>query len=217
MLTYKTPLCGLSWANISGQGKLKFDPEGKLDKNDASSYIYTITGTVTAEQAEEMNKVFNKFWRENKPAGVTKQKYDLVKEELVPDLDKDGKEQKDEDDAVIMKHTGRFTVVAKTNTQWPSGDANVVKVMRANTDPLKLGKKVIGIGSTGVIHGQLGISAFKGNEGLAFYLTAVQLKKFVEYVGGGAVDSEDLGEDEGMDDLDLDTAEDISQSDGPAV
>ena len=217
MLTYKTPLCGLSWANIAGQGKLKFDPEKKLDKNDASSYIYTITGTITADEAEVMNKDFNKFWRENKPAGVTKQKYDLIKKELIPDLDADGKEQKDEDDAVIMKHTGKYTIVAKTNTVWPSGDANVVKVMRANKAPLNLGKKVIGLGSTGVIHGQLGISAFKGNEGLAFYLTAVQLKKFVEYVGGGEVNSEDLGEDEGMDDLDLDTAEDISQTDGPAV
>lgn len=217
MLTYKTPLCGLSWANISGQGKLKFDPENKLDKNDASSYIYTITGTVTGEEAEEMKAIFNKFWRENKPAGVTKQKYDLIKPELVPDLDKDGKEQKDEDGAVITKETGKYTLVAKTNTVWPSGDANVVKVMRANTQPLKLGKKVIGIGSTGVIHGSLGISAFKGNEGLAFYLTAVQLKKFVEYVGGGEVNSDDLGEDEGMDDLDLDDAEDISQSNGPEV
>lgn len=215
MLTFKTPLCELSWASISGQGKLKYDPNNLLDKDDSSNYIYTITCTLTAAQAELVREAFTKFWREEKPKGVTKQKYELIKPEMVPDLI-DGKEQKDEDDAIVKKHTGRYTLMAKTTTVWPSGDANVVKVMRANGQPLNLGKKVIGIGSTGVVHGQIGISAFKGNEGLAFYLGAVQLKKFVEYSGAGEVKTDDLGTDEGMDDLDMDSAEDISK-DTPAV
>ena len=133
-------------------------------------------------------------------------------------LDANGKEQKDEDGAVIEHETGMFTLEAKTNAVWADGSANSIKIMRANKAPLNLNGKVIGEGSEGVIHGSLGISAFKGNEGLAFYLTAVQLKKFVEYVGGGEVNADDLGEDEGMEDLDITTAMDTGASaNAPAI
>lgn len=206
-LTYATPLAPLQWANIKGQGKLKYDPEGKLDKNDPTNYIYTIQCVLTKEQADEFEDMAKKFWNENKPSGLTKQKYTLTKPVVVPTLDADGKEQKDEDGAVITHETGMFTLEAKTNAVWPDGSANTIKVMRANKAPLNLGTKVIGEGSEGVIHGSIGISTFKGNEGLAFYLTAVQLKKFVEYVGGGEVKADDLGEDEGMEGLDMDEAE----------
>lgn len=202
-LTFKTPLVPLSWANISGKGKLKYDPNNELDKEDSSNYIYTISCTLTKEQAAPINEQLTKFWRENKPQGATKMKYDLIKEEHVPDLDKNGKEQKDADGAIITKHTGNYTLTAKTNTVWADGKPNIVRVMRANGQPLDLQGKVIGEGSMGVVHGTIGISSFKGNEGLAFYLTAVQLKKFVEYVGGGVVEADNLGDDEGLDDLDM--------------
>ena len=206
-MTYKTPLAPLNYSNITGQGKLRYDPENKLDKNDPASYNFTITCFLTQEQADTANTEFKLFWNENKPAGCTKQKYELIKPVMEPTLDAGGKEQKDEDGAVIKHETGMYSLEAKTNAVWASGDANTVKVMRANKAPLNLGGKVIGEGSTGVVHGSIGISAFKGNEGLAFYLTAVQLKKFVEHTGGGEVNSDDLGDDEGMEDLDLDTAE----------
>lgn len=206
-LTYKTPLVPLNYAHISGQGKLRYDPENKLNKDDATSYNYTITCFLTQEQADAANAEFKKFWNDNKPAGCTKQKYELIKPVMEPTLDAEGKEQKDDDGAVIKHETGMYSLEAKTNTVWASGDANNVKVMRANTQPLNLGKKVIGEGSLGVIHGSIGISAFKGNEGLAFYLTTVQLKKFVEYTGGGEVNADELGDDEGMDDLGVDAAD----------
>ncbi|MCI4437837.1 MAG: hypothetical protein JHC33_13605, partial [Ignisphaera sp.] len=82
---------------------------------------------------------------------------------------------------------------------------NIVKVMRANGTPLDLHGKAIGDGSEGVIHGNITVNGFKGNEGLNFYLTGVQLKKFVEY-SGTELQADDLGEDEGLDDLDLDEA-----------
>jgi len=44
---------------------------------------------------------------------------------------------------------------------------------------------------------------------LAFYLNAVQLKKFVEYTGGDDVETDNLGDDEGMDDLDMDQVEEL--------
>ncbi len=204
-LQFKTPLLPLSWVSITGQGKLKMNAE---DNGDPSNYSYTATVTYPDEKSmQEDKKKLDAFWRENKPQGCTKQGYEMFKPEMVADLDKDGNEQHDEDDALIKKATGRWTLAAKTLTHWPKdGKQNKVKVLRANGDILSLGDKIIGEGSIGIIHGSVGINAYSGNEGLAFYLNAIQLKKFVEYTGGDDVETEDLGGDEGMDGLDIDAA-----------
>ncbi len=211
-LTFKTPLLPLSWVNISGQGKLKMNAD---DDGTPSNYNYTATVIYPDEKSMKADKaLFDKFWRENKPQGCTKQNYDMFKPEMEPTLDAAGKEQFDEDDAIIKNPTGKWTLQAKTITHWPKdGKQNVVKVKRGNGEPLVLGDRMIGEGSIGVIHGSVGINAYSGNEGLAFYLQAVQLKKFVEYVGNDDVQTDDLGEDEGMEDVDMD--ESIEQETPP--
>jgi len=204
--TFKTPLLPLSWVNIAGTGKLKMNAE---DNGEPSNYNYTATVIYPDEESMKKDKViFDTFWRENKPKGCTKQNYSMFKEEMAPDLDAQGNEQHDEDDALIKKATGRWTLAAKTITHWPKdGKPNKIKVLRANGNPLDLGDKVIGDGSIGVIHGSIGVNAYAGNEGLAFYLNAVQLKKFVEYTGSDDVETDDLGDDEGLEDVEMDTAD----------
>jgi len=212
---FKTPLLPLSWVNIAGQGKLKMNKE---DNGEPSNYNYTATVIYPDEAAMKVDKAkFDKFWRDNKPAGCTKQNYDMFKPEMVADLDAQGNEQHDEDDALIKKATGRWTLAAKTITHWPrDGKQNKIKVLRGNGNPLDIGDKVIGEGSIGVIHGSVGINAYSGNEGLAFYLNAVQLKKFVEYTGSDDTQADDLGDDEGLEDVEMDTA-DISKENTPDV
>ncbi|MCI4437340.1 MAG: hypothetical protein JHC33_11095 [Ignisphaera sp.] len=210
-MTFKTPLAPLLWVNISGKGKKKYDPQNTLDDNDPSSFQYTATARLTKAQADAVVAQLKEFWKNNKPAGATSMKYDLVKPELEKVLDKDGRPVEDEDGNPVTKETGFYLMQAKTITQWEDGKPNVIKTLRANGQPLDLHGKVIGDGSEGVIHGTIGVNAFKGNEGLNFYLTGVQLKKFVEYTGT-ELEADDLGEDEGLDDLDLDEA--IS---GPAI
>ena len=179
------------------------------DNGEPSNYNYTATVIYPDEESMKKDKViFDTFWRENKPKGCTKQNYSMFKEEMAPDLDAQGNEQHDEDDALIKKATGRWTLAAKTITHWPKdGKPNKIKVLRANGNPLDLGDKVIGDGSIGVIHGSIGVNAYAGNEGLAFYLNAVQLKKFVEYTGSDDVETDDLGDDEGLEDVEMDTAD----------
>ena len=204
--TFKTPLLPLAWVSITGSGKLKMNKDSNSE--DPKDYNYTATVIYPDEASMKADKArFDKFWRENKPQGCTKQNYDMFKPEKVPTLDDAGKEQFDEDDAIIKHETGRWTLAAKTLTQWPDGKPNVIKVMRGNGDKLNLGDRIIGEGSIGVIHGSVGINAYSGNEGLAFYLTAIQLKKFVEYTGGDEVEADNLGEDEGLDNLEMDAAE----------
>jgi hypothetical protein len=209
-MTYSTPIhegrgLPLAWVNITGQGKLRFE---KPDDGKAVNYQYQASVIFPDEATVKVEKAkFDKFWRENKPAGATKQNYDMFKPEMVPDLDKDGKEQKDEDDAIIKKATGRWLLSAKTNTTWPKDNKpNVIKVFRWSKAPLNLGEKQIGDGSEGIVHGSVGINDYKGNQGLLFFLSGIQLKKFVEY-SGDDIQAEDLGEDEGMEDVDMDAVD----------
>jgi len=209
-LTFKTPLAPLRYLTTAGQGKMKYDPTNKLDKNDPASYEYTATAILTKAQKDVIEPILKNFWNENKPAGITKQKYTLLKEEM------ETTNEKDEDGDAIKKATGFWLLQAKTNAVWPSGDKNTIKIMRGNGSPLNLGEKRIGDESVGVLHGEIAINAFGGNEGLLFYLNGVQLRKFVEYTGG-TIETEDLeGEDEGMDDLDM-PAEPIETPNTPDV
>jgi len=222
-LNFRTPLCELRWVNISGEGKFKLDPEGKLDKNDRANYQYVATAIMTESQAEPVIKQLKEFWRNNKPAGATNQKYDIVKPSMVKVLDEKGEPVLDDEGAPLLeqevndKGEKLYSMLFKTSVVWPDGKPQVIKVLRANGNPLNLGDKKIGNGSIGVIHGTIGVNGFKGNEGLLAFLKAIQLKKFVEYTGDD-IAAENLGEDtEGLDGLeDIPDAADISQE-GPEV
>ncbi len=133
----------------------------------------------------------------------------MFKPEMAPVLDAQGNEQHDEDDAIVKAPTGKWTLAAKTLTAWPDGKPNVVKTLRANGDRLDLGDKQIGNGSLGVLHGAIGINAYAGNEGLAFYLNAIQLKKLEVYAEADAVETDNLGDDIGMDDVDMTSASNL--------
>lgn len=214
-MNFKTPLAELAWIAIDGEGKLKYGMDGS---NGAEDYIYTATAILNEEQAKATEKIIKDFWKNNKPAGATKMSWDLVKPEMEPVLDANGKEQLDEDGEVIKKPTGRYTMMAKTVTQWPDGKPNKIKVLRANGAPINLGDTKIGNGSIGVIHGQLGISGTATNRGVSFYLNAIQLKKLVPYTGD-EVEADDLGEDEGLEAVEMDNVATATpvQEEGPNI
>ena len=71
----KTPLCELRWCHISGQGKLRYDPDNKLDKEDPNSYEYTVTAVLTKEQADSIRAQMDAFWKENMKG---RPKYDII-------------------------------------------------------------------------------------------------------------------------------------------
>lgn len=196
-LAFKTPLLPLSWVNVRGVGKLKKDKE---DNQSAENYNYT--ATVTFQTEAEMLKskeIFDKFWKDNKPQGVGKQKYEMFKPMMVPTL-KDGKEQRDADDEVIKHHNGKYTLAAKTSTKWPDGKSNVVKLLGSTGKELQEGhplERGCGDGTLGILHCTLGINGFSGNEGLQLFLNGIQLKdsSFVEYVGGSEVHADVIDDD----------------------
>ena len=204
-MTFKTPLLPLSWVSVRGHGKLKKDQE---DNQLPENYNYTATVTLTKEQADVIIKKFAEFWKDNKPKGVGKQKYDLVKEEFIKVLGDDGKPLLDAEDEPIKEATGMYTLQAKTVTQWPKdAKPNIIKLMGSNGEILQEGHKLedgCGEGTMGIIHGSIGVNDYNDNEGLQFYLNGVQIKdsSFAEYTGGGneinadAIDDEDVAETE---------------------
>lgn len=207
-LVGKTKLLPLSWVSVRGNGKLKKDAE---DNGNPENYIYCATVTMDEKTATELKAEFDKFWRENKPNGVGKQKYDVIKEELVKVLDEHGKPVLDDEDEPVRKPTGKFVMMAKTMTTWPDGNPNVVKLLGSNGKELPVGhplEKGCGEGTMGIIHYAVGINAFKDNEGLQVYLNGVQIKDstFVEYVGGGNEINADEIEDDVVD-VEADTPE----------
>lgn len=212
--TFKTPLLPLFYVSVRGQGKLKMDAE---DNGLPENYQYCATVKMDKATAEKLNKTVDKFWRDNKPQGVGKRKYELIKEEMVKVLDDAGKPKLDEDDEPIKEATGLWTLQAKTITHWPKdGKPNIVKMLGSSGKPLAedhpLGEGC-GEDTLGIIHGTLGINAYSGNEGVQFYLNGIQIKEstYTEYAGS------DIDADEIEDDVADTTIEDDENTDGPDV
>ena len=220
-LTFASPLGTLEWVTIVGTGKKKYDPTNTLS-DEPKNFQYTATIIMNKDEAEKVKVDLLKFWREFKPAGATKQTYEIVKEVMVPVLDAAGKPTLDEDGAKITKPNGKWSMIAKTGVLGWKDKPTVVETFRPNLDkygklvPLNLGDKEIGNGSTGVIHGKIGINAFGGNEGLMFYLNGIQLLKFVERTDSEEIAGADLGDGD-LGDLDEIEGLDETNEDGPKV
>ncbi len=197
-LTFKTPLSPLSWVNVRGQGKLKMNAD---DNGEPSNYQYVAMATLTKEQADKLQVKVDNFWKDNKPKGIGKRKFEVIKEESVKVLDDAGKPKLDADDEPIRKKTGMYTVQAKTITHWPKdGKSNVIKVLGANGETLGEEHAAIadgiGNGTEGIIHGSLGISSYSGNEGVVFYLSGVQIKDSTLKAGGGdEIEADEIEDD----------------------
>lgn len=208
--TFKTPLAPLMWVNVRGQGKLRMNAD---DNGDPANYQYVAQAVLTEKQAEALNKTIDEFWRKNKPKGVGKRKFELVRKEMVKVLDSEGKPKLDADDEPIKEETGNYVIQAKTMTQWPDGKPNIVKVLgsdgRVLPDDHPAVADGIGNGTEGIIHGSLGISNYAGNEGCVLFLNGVQIKESTLT----SPSSDDI-EAEAIDD---DVADTDVEADGPDV
>ena len=171
---FTSPRGNMKWAFITG--------DGRKDK-------FSIVISVPEAEAKEAMAVVDLFWKENKP------------KQAKPRPKSTG--YKYEEDEETGERTGNVYFSFSTGTSFPSGDKKVVKVFTAKKPvrEVSLGSKKIGEGSIGRAMGSLAIFEYEGTYGTTFYLDAVSLSKFVEYVGG--VDASDVEEDEDAEDIDL--------------
>lgn len=184
----ETPVGELEWVMISGEGKLN-------DLN--GDYEYVATVIVEADVAEAFKAEVEAFYKENKPKATK-----LKSIGFYPHKVKTG--EKDEDDNDIMEETGKTAIRFSTKTVYPDGQTKVIKVFNKNGAEVSLGSKKIGNGSRGRLKGMGSLYHNKPTKetGISNYLSAVQLTKFVEYVGGDSFDQvdDDEGDFEGFDD-----------------
>jgi len=205
--TIKTPLVPLQWVEVRGRGKLGMNKE---DNGDPANYSYVAQAVLTKEQADAIQAKVNDFWKKNKPKGLGKRKFELVKEELVSKKDANGNVLKDEDDEPIKEPTGKYLINAKTMTQWPDGKPVNVKILGSTGKELPEDHPAvvdgIGNGTMGIIHGALGISAYPGNEGVVMYLSGVQIKdSTLTAKGDDAIEAEEIEDD--VADTEVDTSQ----------
>ena len=107
-------------------------------------------------------------------------------------------------EAVRKVPTGNVLITFKTNTVWPDGKPQIIKVFdhkgRDITEAVRAADWSIGKGSTGIIHGVAQGNNIGGTHKVTLYLSAVQIAKLVKYEGN-SIDADEIeGEDIDLDD-----------------
>tara|TARA_R110000751_G_scaffold213820_1_gene317349 strand:- start:4266 stop:4814 length:549 start_codon:yes stop_codon:yes gene_type:complete len=170
-IKFTTPKGDLRWVTINGRGKE--DLQGNM--------TYTADVVVPLDAAQDTIAELDALWNEHKPKGAKAAKSMGYKHIA--------------DDYVV------FTL--KTKTVFPSGDPKKIFVYNAKAQQIAFpeGKK-IGNGSVGRLSGMASVyDAGAASRGVTLYLDAIQLTKFVEYVGASAdFKEDDDGEFDGLDD-----------------
>lgn len=189
----KTPKGLLEWVIISGEGKENLS--GKLQ--------YTANLVLMPEEEPTHQAFIEKvedFWEANKP---DKFNGPCKSNGIYP------YKEKNEETGEWEVVPGKFYVSLKTGTTYASGDPKVVKVYNSKAAEVNLGQQKIGNGSIGYLYGAMDIyknvNPKKKDQileaGVTLYLDAVQLTKFVPYVGG--VQAEADSDEGGWDGSDL--------------
>jgi len=179
-----SPVGELEWVHIDGEGKpdIQGVPKFQCDV------------VLTPEQAKPFKALVNEFWAENKPKGAKEPK----SIGLYPHTVKDEEASKDAGENVY-KETGNTVIRFKTGTVFQSGDPKVIKVFNSKGNEVSLQGRKVGNGSRGRVNGVMAIyNINKATCGVTFYLNAIQLSKFVEWVGGANFDEIEEGEFEGV-------------------
>lgn len=217
MLQLRTPVGNLTWIFITGKGK----------KNLKDEDIFS--GNVEFHKDDPLLKDFEEkikaFWKENRPSGIKKAKSLGIRKVMEKQLDKDGNEVLDDDDANIMVETDMRAVTFWTGPFYPDGTPKVIKIANAKGNEVSLGKKKIGNGSRGCLVGAAGIYESGKEAGVTLYLNAIQLTKFVEYTGGdnftdvsaGEADAFTGIEDDGMENVEEEEAKTASDAPKPRL
>lgn len=206
-----SPIGELHHVNISGQGKENYDKDG---------YEYTATVRLTGERATAMKAIIDDQIEQKMPSG------DVLKSPGYKELVKDSegnlrspsvRKPKTDDEEL----SGVFAFSFKTTTDYgaPEYKPKKIGVRNANAQPVSLGDKRVGNGTIGAASGKMRGSSYNGDYSLTLYLNAIQIVKFVEYVGDDGFDSSDEGDFEGVEDDDtgfVGQPEDSSTEDKPA-
>jgi len=195
----KTKVCDLKYVYITGEGKNQAMPGEPERLQYVASAIMTENGEAHKYLLEQINTEWDSYKKRFSVKG--RPKTNGIKIETVKDpsgaIDPETEEVK-------RIPTGNVIATFKTNTTWPDGNPQVVKVKdRKGGDITKAIQEAswsIGEGSLGIIHGTAMGNNVGGTHKVTLYLAAVQLAKLEKYEGNDVDCDEIEGEDLDLDD-----------------
>ena len=190
----KTSVANLKYVFITGEGK----DQAMKGEEPRMQFVASLVCPKDGETHKHFQAQLDVEWNNYKKAHSVKglPKTNGIKDEM----------QKDPDGAIDptteeIKRvpTGNVVIGFKTNTCWPNGNPQVVKVKdRKGKDITSAINSVdwsIGEGSTGIIHGMAVGNNVGGTHKVTLYLSAVQIAKLVKYEGNDVDADEIEGED----------------------
>jgi hypothetical protein len=170
LININTSVGKLFWVNISGQGKLNYNEDGR-------DYVATVivdreSATDTINSIQEVYDDAHKKGNSAKSLGYKR-------------CDAEGKSD-DDGDFVAFNF--------KTQTTYPDGSTKKINVFNSVPQKVELGDVRVGNGSLGAISGKMKAYINKKSDGVSLFLNAIQIVKLEEFSS-----SEGFGAQEGGD------------------
>lgn len=178
LIKVSTPIGKLMWINVTGQGKLNYNEDGReyvasvvMSKKVAKPLLDEIQAEYDAEH--QKGKTLNSMGY--KPC------------------DEDGKA--DEDGAF-------YCFNFKTSTTYTDGKTKKITIYNSNAQKTSLGDVRVGNGSEGAISGMMRYYINGKKDGVSMWLNAVQITKLEEYAEDAGFEVQGEGGFEGVEDQD---------------
>lgn len=197
----ETPIGDLEWVVISGEGtfnKLKGE----------NQFQATVVLDPATQECKDFIEEIEQFWKDNRPKKFATK--DATSTGFRPHTVKS--EEVDEDGEPVYKEDGLIAFQFKTGTTYQDGKPKKIPVYNAKGNAVALGDKKIGNGSRGRLQGVIAIYEQPKTAGSSLYLNAVQLSKYVPYVGGPNFKAIDEAGDDAFEGFEEDLQEEASQT-----
>lgn len=176
LVKISTPVGKLMWVNISGEGKLNYNEDGRE---------YTASLVLSLKAAKPLITAIDEVCNAEAEASAAQSVgYRYCNE--------DGTKP---DDGV---DTGFLSFNFKTGTTFKDGKKKKIAVYNSNAAKVDLGDARVGNGTLGAISGSMRFYSKGKAHGVSLWLNSIQITKFEEYIEDAGFEAQD-GDFEGVD------------------
>jgi len=191
----KTLVAPIQWVTITGEGK-----NNAMQGNEPHfQYTASILFDKDSKEHKQLTAQIDSEWKTYKEKFGVKglPKTNGIKPYMVESDDKSDIDPATE--KVRKVDSGKVMATFKTNTKWPDGSEQIVKVFDGKgndiTTAVRNADWTIGNGSTGVLHGSAAANNVGGTHKVTLYLSAVQIGHLDKYTGS-TIEADDIGGEE---------------------
>lgn len=180
LIKVSTPIGKLMWVNITGQGKLNFNEDGR-------EYVASVV--LSKKAAKPLLDAIKEAY------DLEHQKGKTLRSVGYKPCDEDGKADEDEDEDGEY-----YSFNFKTSTTFQDGKSKKITVFNSKAQKVDIGDTRIGNGSEGAISGSMRYYINGKSDGMSLWLNAVQITKLEEYIEDAGFEEQGDGGFEGVED-----------------